>query len=186
MCLMQLMCQIDVCVLGKIKKMAKNHYLATLLSIGLGTGFFVSSDAVAETADATAAPPGVIAAFITAGAIDPKRKVPALDAVKGAGISNISMASPLAVLKHGSFYAFILTSQNVTFKGTCADSYVLQRGAKILARGSIHTYGCAPGTYWEWEAVSPAIPNSPGLATLVGTVTFGGKKTTTSATVLIE
>src|ERR1700710_847185 len=167
--------------------MANSHHLkaGVLAAVAIVASMSISARAQNSRADAVDPAPGVIADFITAGAIDPNGKVPVLNAIKGAGVSNIAMASPLAVLKHGSFYAVILTSQNVTFKGTCTDSYVLQRGTKILARGTIHTYACAPGTYWEWEINTPAIPNSPGLATLVGTVTFGGKKNTTSANVLI-
>jgi hypothetical protein len=167
--------------------MARRFYSAAGVVACMATVIGISGSASARDAntDAVTAIPGVIAAFITAGAVDPRGKVPALDAVKGT-ISNITVASPLTVLQHGSFYTFVLASQNVTFKGTCTDSYVLQRGTKILARGPIHTYPCAAGTYWEWAANSPAIPNSPGLATLVGTVTFSGKKTTTTANVLIE
>lgn len=165
----------------------RNHLTAGIMAvIAVVTSMSGRACAQNSAAESAAPPPGVIAAFITAGAIDPNGKVPVLNAIKGAGVSNIAMASPLAVLKHGSSYAVILTSQNFTFKGTCTDSYVLQRGTKILARGTIHTYACAPGTYWEWEINTPAIPNSPGLATLVGTVTFGGKKTTTSADILIK
>ncbi len=168
--------------------MAQSSYLMTGLAAGLTivTGISSSVTAYAADTDATAATPGVIAAFITAGAVDPKGKVPALNAVTGAGVSNVTVASPQAILQHGHFYTFVLASQNIAFKGSCTDSYVLERGTKILAHGTIHTYACAAGTYWEWAANSPAIPNSPGLATLVGTVTFGGKKATTSASVLIK
>jgi hypothetical protein len=148
----------------------------------LGTGH----GAVAKTADATAALPGVIANFITAGAPDPRGKVPVIDGVPGAGVQNIAIASPLGILQHGRIYTVIVTSQNNSFKGVCADSYVLKKGAAVLASGKIHTYACQPGTYWEWAANTPAIPNKPGLATLVGTVTYGGKTATTTATVLIK
>ncbi len=166
--------------------MMKQYYGAALVLMAIAAG--VAGEAAAQDSEivGTAATPGVIAAFITAGAIDPNGKVPALNAVKGAGVTNISMASPIAILQRGHSYAFLLASQNIDFKGTCSDSYVLQRGAKILARGSIHTYACAPGTYWEWEIYSPAIPNSPGPATLVGTVTFKGQKATTTANVIIR
>ena len=117
---------------------------------------------------------------------DPKGKVPALDAVAGAGVSNIAIASPLGILQPGHAYTVVLTSQNNSFKGMCADSYTLKRGTVVLASGKIHSYACQPGTYWEWAATTPAIPNSPGLATLTGTVTYGGKTATTTSTVLIK
>lgn len=148
--------------------------------VGACAAFFASAG------NSTAATPGVIANFITAGAPDPRGKVPALDAVAGAGVSNITMASPIAILQHGRVYTYLMTSQNIAFKGICTDSYVLQRGAVVLGRGQIHTYDCAPGTYWQWAINGRTIPNSPGLATLTGTVTYGGKKATTSTTVLIR
>src|ERR1700744_5976149 len=87
----------------------------------LGSGHAVA----AATPDAAAAPPGVIANFITAGTPDPKGKVPVLNAIRGAGVENIALASPLGILQHGHIYLLILTSQNNTFRGTCADSYTL-------------------------------------------------------------
>lgn len=157
--------------------------VAAWTALSLGTGHHA---AAAGTADAVVALPGVIANFITAGTPDPKGRVPALDAVAGAGVQNITMASPLAILQHGRVYTLILTSQNNTFRGVCADSYTLKRGTAILASGKIHNYDCQPGTYWQWAVNSRVIPNRPGLATLTGTVTYGGKTATTTATVLIK
>ena len=156
--------------------------VAAWMAVLLGTGYATT----ARTADAAAAPPGVIANFITAGTPDPKGRVPALDAVAGAGVQNITMASPLGILQHGRVYTLILTSQNNTFRGVCADSYSLKQGTAVLASGKIHNYACQPGTYWQWSVNSPVIPNKPGLATLTGTVTYGGKTATTTATVLIK
>jgi hypothetical protein len=140
----------------------------------------------AADADVAAALPGVIASFITAGTPDPNGKVPVIDAVRGAGVRNIAIASPLALLEHGRPYTVVLASQNNTFKGTCVDSYVLKRGKTVLASGKIHTYACQVGTFWEWAANTATIPNKPGLATLTGTVTYGDKTATTTATVLIK
>jgi len=153
---------------------------AACAGMGLGIG------RVAAAADAAAEPPGVIANFITAGTPDPRGKVPVLDGIHGAGVDNIAMASPLGILQHGQVYLLLLTSQNNTFRGNCADSYTLKQGASVLASGKIHSYACQPGTYWQWAAQTRAIPNKPGLATLTGTVTYGGKTATTTTTVLIK
>jgi hypothetical protein len=139
-----------------------------------------------DTVDAGVPLPGVIANFITAGTPDPNGKVPVIDAVSGAGVQNIAIASPLGILEHGHVYTVTLASQNNTFKGACGDTYVLKRGSAILASGKIHSYACQPGTYWEWAANTIAIPNKPGLATLTGTVTYGAKTATTTSTVLIK
>jgi hypothetical protein len=140
----------------------------------------------AQTVDTTAALPGVIANFITAGPTDPKGRIPVIDAVSGAGVRNIAIATPLGILEHGHVYTVIVTSQNNTFKGTCTDSYTLKKGTTVLASGKIHTYACGLGTYWEWDTNTPAIPDKPGLATLTGTVTYEGKTATTTSTVLIK
>ena len=68
-----------------------------------------SLDAVAQ--------PGVMANFITAGNVDPKARVPALNAVPGAGVQNLSVALPVSVLLHGTAYQYLMSSENVTFKG---------------------------------------------------------------------
>ena len=133
-------------------------FACAALVIGAG------SSATAQPASAAAvAPPGVIANFITAGAPDPNGKVPVIDGVPGAGVQNIAVASPLAILQHGHTYTLVLTSQNNTFRGICADSYVLRRGSIILASGKIHTYDCQPGTYWDSGRQTPqSSRTSPG------------------------
>src|ERR1700676_3652356 len=93
-------------------------------------GALLTGVAMSDAAQYPAAiPTAVMANFIAAGAPDPNGKVPALNAVPGAGVANVSMAMPVAVLMHGKVYAYLLSSQNVTFKGTCTDSYLLTQGA---------------------------------------------------------
>lgn len=140
-----------------------------------------SPDAVGATAT-----PGVMANFIAAGAIDPQRKVPALNAVAGAGVPNLSLALPVSVLVHGTAYQYLLSSQNVAFKGVCIDSYTLSRGAVVLDHKTIRTYDCGANTEWEWTTVGKVIPNSPGPAMLTGTVTYGKLTATTTTKVLIK
>lgn len=154
--------------------------------VAVSTAAFSSVGQSAAAATAAAAPPGVIANFVTAGTPDPKGRVPALNAVPGAGVDNVTMAMPLGVLQHGHVYTVMVTSQNNTFEGFCTDSYTLRQGTTVLMSGKIKTFACQPGTYWAWVANSRPIPNKPGLATLTGTVTYGGKTTTTTSTVLIK
>jgi hypothetical protein len=149
-------------------------------------GFQAKAEAPAPDATAAVASPAVMANFIAAGAIDPRGKVPALNAVAGAGVQNISLALPVSVLVHGRVYVYVLSSQNVTFKGTCTDSYTLSRGTVILDHKVIHTYDCGANTEWEWAAIGKAIPNSPGPATLTGTVTYGKLNVTATTKVLIK
>ena len=116
-------------------------------------------DAAAETA--AVALPGVIANFITAGTPDPRGRVPALDAVAGAGVQNIAIASPLALLQHGRVYTLILTSQNNTFGGVCADSYTLKQGTAVLAKGKIHTMTASPARTGNGRSTARSSRTSP-------------------------
>jgi hypothetical protein len=138
------------------------------------------------TPDVVTAPAGVMANFITAGTLDPREKVPALNAIAGAGVATLAVALPLAVLRHGTIYTYVMSTQNVTFKGTCTDSYTLTRGTVVLDHQTIHTYACAPGEAWEWATNGRRVPNSPGLAVLTGIVTFGKTRVTTTTKILIE
>lgn len=144
----------------------------------------------AATDNLTAVPKAVMANFITAGRVDPNGKVPAVNAVPGAGVPTLSVAVPFAILQHGTVYTYLLSSQNVTFNGTCRDSYSLTQGTGaskvVLDSHLIKSYACTPGSPWEWAINGAPVPNSPGLATLTGTVTFGGTKVMTSTTVLIQ
>ena len=56
----------------------------------------------------------------------------------------------------------------------------------ILDHKVIRTYACTPGTAWEWTTVGKVIPNSPGPATLTGTVTYGKLSVITVTKVLIK
>jgi hypothetical protein len=160
---------------------------AAALCMALSMGFQSSAATpdVSPTQD-LAVQPGVMANFIAVGLVDPQGRVPAINAVPGAGVQNLAVALPTSVLQHGTSYEYVLSSQNVTFKGTCIDSYTLSRGKVILDHKVIRTYACAPGNEWEWAAVGKAIPNSPGPATLTGTVTYGKLSVTTVTKVLIK
>jgi hypothetical protein len=43
-----------------------------------------------------------------------------------------------------------------------------------------------PGDVWIWIATGAAIPNSPGVATLTGSVKYGTTTTTTKTTVVLQ
>jgi len=133
---------------------------------------------------------GVIVTSVTAGAGDPNGKVPAINAVPGAGVANADLSFPLAILTHGTAYDIQMTSQNTTFGGTCRDSYRLtqvQSGKTVtLLSGETAPYSCAAGTVWAWYLGSKAVPDSPGSATLTGTVTAGKNKVSMKVPVEIE
>ena len=155
-----------------------------------GAAVLGAMGASAGTDNLTPIPTAVMANFITAGLVDPNGKVPAVNAVPGAGVPNLSIAVPFAILQHGTVYTYLLSSQNVSFNGTCKDSYKLTQGtgaAKVVLDSHvIKSYACTPSSFWEWAINGAPVPNSPGLATLTGTITFGTTQVTTSTTVLIQ
>ena len=162
------------------------------MRIALNSGLLLAGLAVlASGADpAVAGSAGVVLTSITAGAGDPNGKVPAINAVPGAGVANADLSFPLAVLIHGSAYYIQMTSQNTTFNGTCENSYKLtqvQSGKTVtLLSGKTKAYSCAPGTIWAWYLGSKAVPDAPGAATLEGTVAAGKVKVSLKIPVEIQ
>jgi hypothetical protein len=47
-------------------------------------------------------------------------------------------------------------------------------------------WDCSTGDLWGWTIYSHTIPNSPGQATLTGTVSYGTQKATMSVPVVIQ
>jgi len=133
---------------------------------------------------------GVVPAFITAGQIDPAGKVPGLNLVSGSGVTNLDLPFPLTLLAHGSSYVYTIALQDLNFTGTCQASFTLtqvQFGATVtLDSGTNSKFSCTPGTIWFWDFGGKVIPNSPGPATLTGTVTYGGRRAVTTATVVLQ
>jgi hypothetical protein len=136
------------------------------------------------------ATPGMLPAFIAAGNIDPNGKVPALNAVPGAGVSNLSLAFPVTVLNHGTRYVYSVVLQDFNFTGSATVSFKLtqvQSGKTVtLDSSTIKTFTTAPGNVWIWVTTGAAIPNSPGVATLTGYVKYGTTTTTTKTTVVLQ
>ena len=129
---------------------------------------------------------GVLPTVIAAGAIDPNGKVPAINGVAGAGVDNLDLAFPQVVLVHGHFYTYAFGTQNTSYSGKCTWSFTLKQGSTTLDSGTLEkNHACTPGSYYAWLLNGKAIPNSPGLATLTGTVSFGGNKASLSVTVRI-
>jgi hypothetical protein len=138
----------------------------------------------------TVAIPGVLPSFITAGPIDPNGKVPALNAVSGAGVSNLDLSLPQTLLIHGTAYWYIVALSDYNFTGTCVISFKLTQvksGITVtLDSGTIKSFSCSPKTNWAWAALGKAIPTSPGIATLTGSVKYGSATATVKTTVLLQ
>jgi hypothetical protein len=133
---------------------------------------------------------GVIPIFISAGAIDPNGKAPAINAVPGSGVTNYDIAQSLAVLTHGTSYEFSIALQDVNFTGTCQVSYTLTQiqlnKTVTLDSGKNSSFSCSPGQLWLFAFAGKAIPDFPGPATLTGTVTYGATKAIVVSTLVIN
>jgi hypothetical protein len=132
----------------------------------------------------------VMTAFVSAGLVDPNKKIPTLNGVPGAGVNNLDIAMPLTALTHGTSYTYTVALQDQGFTGTCEASYKLtqvQAGTTVtLDSVTPHSFACAPGDTFAWAWVGKAIPDSPGPATLTGIVTYGSRKATSSTTLLFQ
>jgi hypothetical protein len=131
--------------------------------------------AVIAATPALAAPGGIT--FTVIGPVDSAGKVPALNAVPGSAISNVSIPVPLRVIGAGAGYTVTVASQNFGFKGTCVTGYTLTANVAgtltTLASAATTPYQCGKNTVWVWVFNTPAIPSDLGAATLTGTVTYG-------------
>jgi len=141
---------------------------------------------------ATQSATGVMITLVTMGYIDPHNVVPAVNKVPGATVSNLDLSFPVSVLKHGYNYVYQIASQNTTYTGTCKATYTLSQvqGGKTvtLASGIIKkSWSCAAGGAWAWDISGKAsIPDSPGVAKLTGTITYGANHVSMSVPVLIQ
>src|SRR5215467_11414156 len=116
----------------------------------------------------------IVITSVTAGETDPNGKVPTLNGVKGAGTNNWDIAIPTGVLVNGRPYTYTLTFQDVGYSGHCSASYKLTQGTgtkKVtLDQGSIFSTTCAAGDLYLTSAPGRVMPDSPGAATLTGTI----------------
>jgi len=128
--------------------------------------------------------------LVAASPVDPNNKVPVINGVPGAGISNYDMGFPLTLIPHGQPVVISVLSQNGTFSGTCVTSFSItqkQDGKKkTLLKAKIKTFSCNAGDVWAWVYQTPDVPDDVGAATLTGTVTYGTTKVNLSVPIYIQ
>ena len=141
------------------------------------------------SAQAAGKPPGFVTG-VFAGQPDRSGVIPNANKVPGTQDNNIDIAFPQAVLTHGLTYAYTVSSQNFGFKGTCTTSYALTQVVSgtetTLDSGTLASFSCAPGNIFFFFGYGHPVPDSPGAATLVGTVAFGAKKVSMKLPVFIQ
>ena len=123
---------------------------------------------------------------ITAAIPDPNGKVPAFNAVPGAGINNWSNGWAQAVLVAGQAYNYCISIGSGVAQGKATVSYKISRGAAQIQSGTIikaSQYKVGPNGIWYFCSGYTVLPSSPGTATLTGTVAYtanGSKKPVSS------
>jgi hypothetical protein len=132
----------------------------------------------------------IVITSITAGETDPNAKVPTLNGVKGAGTNNWDVAIPTGILVNGRAYTYAISFQDIGYSGSCSASYKLTQGTgaqKVtLDQGSILSTSCTAGYLYMAAAPGRVMPDSPGAATLTGTVVFGDRKVSVKVPMTIE
>ena len=172
---------------GPVRKTTISWTLAFLVSAAVFT-----TSAYAQNDEVTAASgPGILPAFIAAGAPDPAGKIPNLDAVPGSLVGNLDIAQPETVLMHGQRYVYTVAMESATYTGEYSVSYRLTHlvsgKTEVLQSGTIvSNRSTKPLNYWVWVILAKAIPDSPGPATLEALITYGKETVTTSTQVLIK
>ena len=160
-----------------------------MLSRVLTVAFATAGCLYAGLSGAAAKPPGFVTG-VSAGAPDPRGIIPNANKVPNTQDDNFDIAIPQSVLTPGLQYAYTITSQNFGFKGSCTTSFALVQTAHgsttTLDSGTIATYNCAAGDVFIYFTYGKPIPASPGPATLIGTVSFGGKAVSLKQPVFIK
>ena len=146
------------------------------------------SSIAASAQAAPAVTPVVVPTLVLATYPDPNGKVPAINGVPGAGVSNLDVGFPTSLLKHGNFYVYIVGFSDTTFSGTCAVSFKLtqiQAGKTVTLDMGSRNVATTPGD-WAWALGGIAIPTSPGAATLTGTAKCGTATGSIHSTVYLQ
>ena len=134
------------------------------------------------------AAPGVIT-YAVIGSADPDKKLTAMNAVSGAGVSNVDLALPIYILRHGYSYMVTIGMQDYNYAGTCITSYSLgsgTTGATTISNWSTASYSCPATSIWTFPFPAFAMPNKPGPALLTATVKFGTTAVVTKVPLVIQ
>jgi hypothetical protein len=143
---------------------------------------------IAYAGSAAAQAPGAVVS-VTAGFADSAGKVPAFNAVPGSAVPTWSIADPLGVLTAGYFYTYCVNLAVFNFTGNAQVEYKLVQGSTVIYSSVLvkaSKLKVAPGQIFAYCITPPALPSSPGPATLTGTAIFeatGAKSVTTKLSV---
>jgi hypothetical protein len=112
---------------------------------------------------------------ITAAVPDPNGKVPAFNAVPGAGITTWSDGLAQAVLTGGQTYNYCASAASATAKGHASLSFKIQRGTELVQSGTIATqkqFTVGDNGNWYFCSGYTQLPDSPGAAVLTAILDY--------------
>ena|ERR1700729_3328142 len=143
-----------------------------------------------NTARMTAGAQGVIITNAAVGEIDPTGIIPTTNGVPGAGVDNVDIATPIALLSVGQNYEFTMAFHDLSYSGSCSESVrftQIQNGKKVRLRGfTILPQDCEAGNVYVAGAETGKFPNSPGSVTMSVTVYYGNQKATMNVPLVLQ
>jgi hypothetical protein len=141
----------------------------------ISAALLLSSIAIAASANLAQAQ--VYATSVTAAEPDGAGKVPAFNAVPGAAIPSWSNGLAQGVLTHGQLYNYCVSLASGAAKGTATVSFRIVRSGKVLQSKTIiaaKDFKVGANGIWYYCSGYLPLPTSPGVAQLVGEVTYKG------------
>jgi hypothetical protein len=152
---------------------------------------FAATILTALASPALAATPLGFVTGVVAGQPDSANILPAFNKVPGTAVANLDVPVPQAILTHGLNYVILVSLQDLSYTGTVSVFYTITRtvsGKVTTLQKAVLNKGfkSAPGQYWAWDIVGPAIPNSPGVASLNGYVRFGTSTAKLNVPIIIQ
>jgi hypothetical protein len=143
-----------------------------------------------NTAPMTGNGGGVIITNVAMGEIDPNGIIPTTNGVQGAGVDNVDIATPIALLSAGQNYAFTMAFHDLSYSGSCTETVTftqIQNGKKVrLMRFTILPQDCEAGNVYLAYAETGKFPNSPGSVTMSVTVYYGNQKATMKVPLVLQ
>ena len=112
---------------------------------------------------------------ITAAVPDPNGKVPAFNAVPGAGITTWSNGVAQAVLTAGQTYNYCVSAASATASGSASLSFKIERGTEVIQSGTIikaKNFSIGSNGVWYFCSGYETLPDSPGAAKLTATMLY--------------
>lgn len=117
----------------------------------------------------------VLTTSVTAFVPDPNNKVPAFNAVPGAGIVTWSTGLAQGVLVGGQSYTYCVSLATATVDGNASIAYRITRGSTVIQSAVLiaaQKFKLSSNSVYYYCSGYTALPKSPGAAVLTGIVTY--------------